>query len=498
MAQSGAAGAPRGSLKPADMFHRAGYPDSAEAEESMRIEAEAKVADEEHEKEVSAAEAYWSQQARAKKWDCIEPDLSVYRYSTAKDVKEDPRRTDEYREAVLRGLGFAPDQTKPDLTVHDMAACREVLWRNAGAFWIEDTPRTALRYLQHDTIPTGPPVRTPPHRLKGEEADWVDSQLQKEVISGQLIRGNSEWASPPFATKSFAEHRRQRKRRLVVDYRRVNSRVLRAVYFVRSADGVVAEVAGSMWMSFVDACKGFNQVANTRRAREMLAILSRSGQYLPVCLTFGPTNGPEDFAFATDRVFAPGRGRKMRFCSNWQIYADDITVRSGRWLDGTYYSDQEYADRVRTAVTQENESQPFLDEAFQALGFNTSPLGAEKGSQDLKPPHPKAKSRSETSGEKGSKGLNRTSTGFQSPFAHLFLFLLQFGFTRFLLTYAVWIHSLMVRRSQMKQKQIASHMNGIKVSLVLIIFVFVLPLRASAVQDSSPYPAANLGVRSPI
>ena len=256
--------------------------------------------------------------------------MSVYRYSGADMPKDgqDPRRTDEYRQKVIDGLGFGKDATRKGLTEEDMAACREVLWRKAGAFWIEGHARTALRYLLHDTIPTGPPCRTPPHRLKGEEADWVDEQLQKEVLDGQLIRGNSEWASPPFATKAFAEHRRQRKRRVVVDYRRVNARILRAVYCVRNADAVVHEVAGSMWMSLVDACKGFNQVANTRRAREMLAILARSGQYLPVCLTFGPTNGPEDFAFATDRVFAPGRGRKMRFCTNWQIYADDITVRS--------------------------------------------------------------------------------------------------------------------------------------------------------------------------
>ena len=112
----------------------------------------------------------------------------------------------------------------------------------------------------------------------------------------------------------------------------MNARVLRAVYFVRSADGVVQEVAGSMFISL-----GFSQIANTRRAREMLAIWARSGQYLPICLTFGPTNGPEDFAFATDRVFAPGRGRKMRVCTNWQIYADDITIRSGRWLNEVYY-----------------------------------------------------------------------------------------------------------------------------------------------------------------
>ena len=123
------------------------------------------------------------------------------------------------------------------------------------------------------------------------------------------------------------------------------------MYYVRSADGVVQEVAGSMYFTFVDACKGFNQIANTRRARDVLAILARGGQFLPVCLTFGPTNGPEDFAFATDRVYAPGRGRRMRFCTNWCIYADDITIRSGRWLDGTYYSDSEQTERIRAAST---------------------------------------------------------------------------------------------------------------------------------------------------
>ena len=167
----------------------------------------------------------------------------------------------------------------------------------------------------------------------------------------------------------------QRKRRLVVDYRRVNQRILRAVYFVRSADGVVHEVAGSMWLSLVDACKGFNQVANTRRAREVLAILARSGQYLPVCLTFGPTNGPEDFAFATDRVYAPGRGRRMRFCINWQIYADDITVRTGRWLNGVYYSDSEHTERIRAASRTEQAAQPVLEEAFKALGFDPRGFG---------------------------------------------------------------------------------------------------------------------------
>ena len=243
----------------------------------------------------------------------------------------------------------------------------------------------------HDTIPTGPPVRTPPHNLKGEEAEWVDKQLQSEVETGQLERGNSEWASPPFATKDFAAHKRQRKRRLVVDYRRVNSRTLRAIYFVRSADSVVAAVAGSAYMSFLDACKGFNQIVNTERARRMLAILARSGQFLPRCLTFGPHNGPEDFAFATDRVFSPGRNRKMRLCKEWVIYADDCTVRTGRCLDGVLYSDDEQEARVAKAAENVDIRQQHLEESFKGIGFNPESLGAER-------------KRGKTDGEKKAEG----------------------------------------------------------------------------------------------
>ena len=92
------------------------------------------------------------------------------------------------------------------------------------------------------------------------------SGASKGVVEGQLERGNGEWASHPFATKAFAEHRRQRKRRLVVDDRRVNKRTLRSVYHVRSAGAIVKDVAGSALMTLTDCRKGFKQIVHTERA----------------------------------------------------------------------------------------------------------------------------------------------------------------------------------------------------------------------------------------
>ncbi len=198
--------------KPVDQFHVAGPVAEQVAEldqdlnRSAEREKEARLESKRHEKEIVRAEAHWREVAKAKDWDTVRADLDVYRYSGT-SVKKDPRTTPEYRKLVVDGLGFGKESTRQDLTPADRAAVAEVLNRKAAAFWVEDTPRTALRHLLHDTIPTGPPCRTPPHRLRGEEADWVDEQLQKEVLTGQLERGNSEWASPPFATKEFAKHR---------------------------------------------------------------------------------------------------------------------------------------------------------------------------------------------------------------------------------------------------------------------------------------------------
>ena len=168
-------------------------------------------------------------------WDSVVTNLEVYKFSGQR-ATEDPRRSEDYRTKVVEELGLGKNSERTDMSEPDRAAVRDVLHTKAAAFWLEGTPRTVLRHLMHDTIPTGPPVRPPPHNLKGDEAQWVDEQLQKEVESGQLERGNSEWASPPFATKEFAAHKRQRKRRVVVDYRKVNGRTLRAIYHVRSAD----------------------------------------------------------------------------------------------------------------------------------------------------------------------------------------------------------------------------------------------------------------------
>ena len=105
--------------------------------------------------------------------------MEVYRYC-GQTLKTDPRREKTYIDQVVQECKF---DERTDLLPADRKVIEEVIRRKAAAFWIEDSPRTTLRHLYHDTIPTGPPVRSPPHHLKGEEAEFVDTTLQGEQVS---------------------------------------------------------------------------------------------------------------------------------------------------------------------------------------------------------------------------------------------------------------------------------------------------------------------------
>jgi hypothetical protein len=242
--------------------------DAPELTEAERLQIEEEVA-----RAAKDSVVLWKGRADRGEWDEVKADLEVYRLS-GEAVKEDPRRTPEYRQRVIDGLGFGENwkDKRPNFSAQDLAACREVLSRKAAGFWLEDSPRTTLRFVKHDTIPTGPPVCTPPHNLGQEAAQWTDEKLESEVARGQLVRGDSPWGSPPFPVGgNEPAHKKKRKRRLVVDYRRVNARVARSVYYCKRLSDVLGEVAGSVYMTFVDACTGFNQVLNTERAKRVLA-----------------------------------------------------------------------------------------------------------------------------------------------------------------------------------------------------------------------------------
>ena len=146
----------------------------------------------------------------------------------------------------------------------------------------------------------------------------------------------------------------------------------------------------------------------------MLAILARTGQFLPKCLTLGPHNGPEDFAYVVDRI-SPGRTQKRRFCKEWLAYVDDLTIRTGRVLDGVLTSDAENTRRIRDAARHAHAEAQTAESALQEMemGFLPDGLGRELEGG-------KKATRANTKKEiaQSSRSVASGSGVFPSPIAH--------------------------------------------------------------------------------
>ena len=191
--------------------------------------------------------------------------------------------------------------------------------------WLPDSPRTSVKAFKHLLITKGGPVRAPLHRLSRADTAWIEQAINEDVKRGQLQKGSSDWGFPAFPTREDPDHKyNKRKRRMVVDYRLLNTHTVRKNFLIPNADEVKSDVAGSEWISVGDLKEGFNQVDNTWETAKKMAVLVQSGIYLPRGLTFGPTNGPEDFQELMFTIFS------RRLYKEHFLFLGDLAVATGR------------------------------------------------------------------------------------------------------------------------------------------------------------------------
>ncbi|CAK9046219.1 Retrovirus-related Pol polyprotein from transposon opus [Durusdinium trenchii] len=145
--------------------------------------------------------AVYSARADRKEWDMVKADLSVYQYS-GQQVKEDPRRTDAYRQEVVKELGFGDDwkERRAGLSEADVAACREVVERKSGRVvdgryltddQAEDEIRQTCQNAPVEAVqPAGDALEAlgvkVEHLMKAVELDGENAKRRLEVRGGWI------------------------------------------------------------------------------------------------------------------------------------------------------------------------------------------------------------------------------------------------------------------------------------------------------------------------
>lgn len=134
--------------------------------------------------------------------------------------------------------------------------------------------------------------------LTYDEQKELDAFLQENLKNGRIRRSESPLASPVFFI-----NKKDGKKRMVIDYRKLNDITVKNVYPVPLMDELIQKWKGCKYFSAVDVRSGYYNICMREGDEWKTAFITNQGLFESLVMTFGLTNAPATFQAMMDSIF---------------------------------------------------------------------------------------------------------------------------------------------------------------------------------------------------
>lgn len=155
-----------------------------------------------------------------------------------------------------------------------------------------------------------------PQSLKTE----VNKQISKLLDDGIIRPSKSPYNSPIWIVPKKLDASKEKKYRLVIDFRKLNLKTISDRYPIPDTSTVLANLGQNKYFSTIDLTSGFHQVPMSEKDIEKTAFSINNGKYEFVRMPFGLKNAPSIFQRVMDDVLKDHIGK---IC---YVYIDDIII----------------------------------------------------------------------------------------------------------------------------------------------------------------------------
>ena len=194
----------------------------------------------------------------------------------------------------------------------------------------EDISRTKLVKMDIDTGDS-PPVSSRPYTLPLKHYEWVQREIESLERAGVITKSMSEWASPIVIVPKKSAPGEPPKRRLCVDFRKVNElqqEVITAgktkgqisIHPLPKIDEMYAKLKGAKVFSTIDLRSGYHHIALGKSSRAKTTFVMPFGKYEFLMVPFGLAQAPAYFQLLMNKGL---KGLKFAM-----MYLDDIIIFS--------------------------------------------------------------------------------------------------------------------------------------------------------------------------
>ena len=214
----------------------------------------------------------------------------------------------------------------------------------------EDIDRTKIVKMDID-IGDSPPVSSRPYTLPLKHYEWEQRDIESLEWAGVIKKSMSNWASPMVIVPKKSTPREPPKRRLCIDFRKVNElqqevlaegkkRGQISLHPLPKIDKMYAKLKGTKVFSTIDLRSGYYHIALGKDFRAKTAFVTPFGKYEFLMVPFGLAQAPAYLQLLMNQVL-----EGLNFT---MTYLDDIIIFSNSEEEHLLYLEEVF-HRLREA-----------------------------------------------------------------------------------------------------------------------------------------------------
>lgn len=241
-----------------------------------------------------------------------------------------------------------------------------------------DKLTTANLYDQSIQLkPNADPVYVKQYRLPFSQRSEVEKHIQKMLSDNIIEPAKSEWSSPILLVPKKSDDE-SKKWRLVIDFRKLNDRILDDKFPLPNITDILDSLSGAMYFSQLDLSQAYYQANLSPESRKYTAFTTPSGQYQMTRLPMGLKISPSSFSRLMT-IAMSGLTYDKLF-----IYLDNL-ICFGRNLETHNKNLMDILTRLRKTNLKLNPSKcDFLRKEMQFLGHVISTEGIKPDPEKIK------------------------------------------------------------------------------------------------------------------
>ena len=207
---------------------------------------------------------------------------------------------------------------------------------------------------------------------------WVQREIESLECPGVITKSMSKWASPIVMVPKKSAPGEPPKRRLCVDFRKVNElqqEVITAgktkgqisIHSLPKIDEMYAKLKGAKVFSTVDFRSGYHHITLGKSSRAKTAFITPLGKYEFLMVPFGLAQAPAYFQLLMNKVL-----KGLEFA---MTYLDDIIIFSQNELQHLEHLEIVFSHLREAGLKMKHSKCDFFKSEIHYLGHLISPEG---------------------------------------------------------------------------------------------------------------------------